>query len=146
MDGLHVPTAAPWKQMIGGKEYWMGPLTLEDWGMLEKRLVASRPDPLELAISRLERHDDLDEHTTRGVLECAFRETMEAHRATVVELKQFMRGVEGFSLMLWLSLRKHQPGITEERAGELALQLGGDALESLQAEIDGTSSAEPAKN
>ena len=87
MDGLHVPAAAPWKQHFGGEEFWLEPLTLEDWATVEKRLVERRPDPIELAKASL---DGLDLATKRELLESALRRAVEHDRATVEELKQFI--------------------------------------------------------
>ncbi len=139
MDGLHVPAAAPWKQHVGGEEFWLEPLTLEDWATVEKRLVEHRPDPIELAKANL---DGLDLATKRELLESALRRAVEHNRATVEELKQFIETPEGMALVLWLAIRKRHPQITEQRAYELLMRLGDEQLSRLEANVQGASGGE----
>ena len=139
MDGLHVPAAAPWKQHFAGEEFWLEPLTLEDWATVEKRLVQRRPDPIELAKASL---DGLDLATKRELLESALRRAMEHDRATVEELKQFIETPEGMALVLWLAIRRRHPRITEQRAYELLMRLGDEQLSRLEANVQGASGGE----
>ncbi len=144
MDGLHVPTAAPWKQRFGGEEFWMEPLTLKDWAILEKRYLESRPDPIELAKARL---DGCDAQKRRELLESALQTAMQGSRATLGELKRFLRTREGLSLMLWLALRRRHPQMTEARAHELLMTLRSEQVNRLQTNVQAAGTGEdPSKN
>ncbi len=46
MDGLNRLTAADATVSLDGETYRLGPLVLRDYGEIENRILARRPDPL----------------------------------------------------------------------------------------------------
>ncbi len=53
MDGLCQLTASAHTIAIGGRTFRLTPLTLADYGEIENRILAGRPDPLEGLPARL---------------------------------------------------------------------------------------------
>jgi hypothetical protein len=134
MSGLNVLTAAPWRQTIGEIDYWLEPLTLSDWGIIEKRLLRERRNPLQLARENLA---GLQADEKRALLEAALRQAATAQTVTADELMQYTATPRGAALLLWLSLRKRQPEITEPQAAELLAALGEEEFARLRADVQG---------
>jgi hypothetical protein len=124
MDGLNQITAAGHTVTIAGRTYRLGPLTLEDYGEIENRILAGRPDPLAVALDKLDR---LDEQQQRTLLARAYDEAVKCPMVTIAELERWRETPQGFCYRFWLMIRKHQPEITLERAAELIEQLGAEA-------------------
>ena len=136
MDGLNVLTAAPWRQTIDGVDYWMEPLTLGDWGIIEQRLLKGRRNPLEVAKENLA---GLKPDEKRALLESALKQASSAQKATADELMDYTATPPGMGLKFWLSIRKQNPQITEARAAELLNILDEESFAKLRAEIEGAS-------
>jgi len=136
VDGLNVLTAAPWQQTIDGVDYWMEPLTLGDWGIIEQRLAKGRRNPLEVAKENLA---GLEPDDKRTLLESALKQARSADKVTADELLDYTATPEGMVLMFWLSIRKRNARITEARAAELLNILDEESSLSVWAEIEGAS-------
>ena len=134
MDGLHALTAAGWHETIDEVEYYMEPLTLKDWGTIEKHLLAGRRDPIEVARENLE---GLSPEEQRMLLEAALDRAIGAHGVAADELIAYTATPQGMAMMFWLSIRKRHPEIGEDRAAELLGSLGKDELARLRADIEG---------
>jgi hypothetical protein len=113
MDGLSRLTAAACTFRAGGRTYRLAPLTLADYGEIENRIVASRPDPLRGVRARLAGRpaDERREELGRALDQlCAMR------RVTLGDLDRWWQTPDGLCYRFWLMLRKEQPGMTLEAA------------------------------
>jgi hypothetical protein len=113
MDGLGRLTAAACTFRAGGRTYRLAPLTLADYGEIEKRIVASRPDPLEAVRARLAGRPE-DER--REELGRALDQLCSMRRVTLGDLDRWWQTSDGLCYRLWLMLRKEQPAMTLEAA------------------------------
>ncbi len=125
---------------IGGEEFTFSPLTARDYAEIERRITASRGDPIAVA-KRLAA--DLPADERRAILEKAYDDAMRARHVTAVELDEFMASVDGLVFCFWLSVRKKHPDVTLERAGELLETLGNEALRELMQKASGLPSPNP---
>jgi hypothetical protein len=123
MDGLHEMTAAESVWNIGGKEYRLAPLRLRDYGEMEQRILAGRPDPLAVVRPRLE---GLPEPLQRHLLSAAYDDARRGGRVTVGELDEWMDTVEGRVYQFWLAIRRNHPEVTLEEADALLCQAGAE--------------------
>ena len=130
MDGLHELTAAEATLTIAGRDYRMSPLRLRDWGEIERRILDTRPDPLDLVLSKL---DGLPLEQQRELLSLAYDDARQGRRLTANELRQWLATPEGQVVQFWLSLRQHQPALTLEDAERLLLLAGSETLAEQQA-------------
>jgi len=144
VDGLNALTAAPWRETIDGVDYWMEPLTLGDWGIIEEHLARQRRNPLEVAKENLA---GLAADEKRALLASALEQASGAGRVTADELMDYTATPEGLGLMFWLSIRKQNPQISEGWAAELLGILDAESAARLRAEIEGASGTaeDPAK-
>jgi len=133
MDGLNQLTAADHTIAVGGRTYRMSPLTLKDYGEIENRILAKRPDPLAAAIEKLQ---GLGRKQQEFLLGRAYDRAVSARYVTAEELDHWRRTREGFCYLFWLMLRKHQPEISLEEAGRLLEQLTEDAEAELAARME----------
>lgn len=133
MDGLHELTAAGVTVSIGGREYRFAPLRLRDWGEIERRILATRPDPLDLVLPKLV---DLPEHAQRQLLAVAYDDARRGRRVTAAEMNEWLTTPEGRVVQFWLSIRQHHPDVTLEQAEEL-IYLAGKQGAASSAGADG---------
>lgn len=144
MTPLSALTTAPWRQTIDGIDYWLEPLTLSDWGIIERRILQSRRDPLQVAKESLA---GLAPEEKRMLLESALAQASRAGQVTAEELFDYTATPQGAALMLWLSMRKRDAGMTEQRAAELLAAMGEEEFARLRADMEGQPgmSEDPAK-
>jgi len=116
MHGLNQLTAADHTVAIAGRTLRLSPLTLADYGEIENRILARRPDPLALV---REKFDGLSEEQQRFLLGRAYDRAAAAQLVTAEELRRWRDTPEGICYRFWLMVRKHQPEITLEEASEL---------------------------
>jgi len=119
MHGLNQLTAADHTVTIAGRTYRLSPLTLADYGEIENRILAKRPDPL--AVVR-EKFDGLTESQQQFLLGRAYDRAAAAQLVTAEELRQWRDTPEGICYRFWLMVRKSKPEITLEEASELLRQ------------------------
>lgn len=128
MDGLHELTAAETTVTILDRTYRLAPLRLRDWGEIERRILAGRPDPLDLVLSKL---DGLAEHLQRELLSRAYDDARRGRRVSASELHDWLSTPEGHVVQFWLSVRQHQPDVSLDDAEQLLLAAGSDAQAEL---------------
>lgn len=141
MNGLAELVAAPWSLTIDGRDYWLSPLRLTDWGLIEARLVAQRRDPLEVAARAL---DGLPPEAHRPLVEAALKAAAAPRAASLDEVLAFTASAEGLALVFWLSLRQRQPQIDQAQAAALLDRLGAEELARLAERIDRGNAPAPA--
>ena len=120
MHGLSQLTAAEHSVTVAGRTYRLAPLTLADYGEIENRLLARRPDPLAVAVEKL---DGLDEKQQEFLLGRAYDRAVSTRLMTAGELEQWRKTPEGLCYRFWLMARKAQPQLTLEEAAEVVGQL-----------------------
>jgi hypothetical protein len=133
MDGLNQLTAAGYVVSIGGRDYRLGPLTLDDYGEIENRILAKRPDPLAVAIEKLDR---LDRKQQEMLLARAYDKAVKSPTVTIDELQLWRNTAEGFCYRFWLMIRKHHEQVSLQEAVELVEQLGGEARAELNRRVE----------
>lgn len=119
MDGLRRITAATHTVRVGPRGWRLAPLTLADYGEIENRILAGRPDPLAAARGRLAGRP---EEERRKGLDQIFSQLRSMRRVTLGDLDRWWQTPDGLSYRLWLMLRKAQPGVTLDAASELLRQ------------------------
>ncbi len=129
MNALHALTAAPTTLSIGGETYLVEPLSLADWGTIEKHLLDARPDALTLVKASLEGLS-LDEKRT--LLDAALSQSLRAKCVTVAELVDYTATREGLALLLWLALRRRRREMTLDDTHKLLDQLSADDLSRIR--------------
>jgi len=133
MDGLNQLTAAAHVINIGGRDYRLGPLTLDDYGEIENRIFSKRPDPLAVAIEKLDR---LDRKQQEMLLGRAYDAAVKSPAVTVDELRQWRNTLEGFCYRFWLMIRKYHEEIGLRDAVELVQQLTGEIRAELNRQVE----------
>ena len=104
-------SAVPEEIEIDGRRCRWSRLTLGDYRELERRYVASRPDPMACAREHLA---GLSEGLQRRLLELAFEAALEPQAPTVDELRRWLAGCEGLSVALELCVRRGTPSVGAE--------------------------------
>lgn len=105
-------SAVPDEIEIDGRLCRWTRLTLGDYRELERRYIASRPDPMTCAREHLA---GLSEGLQRRLLEIAFDAALEPAAPTVDELRRWLLGCEGLSAALELSMRRATPSVGAEQ-------------------------------
>lgn len=124
-------SAVPEEIEIDGRLCRWSRLTLGDYRELERRYVASRPDPMACAREHLA---GLSESMQRRLLELAFEAALEPQTPTVDELRRWLLRCEGLSAALELSVRGATPSITAELCRRAVYEsLGTDQGDRLRA-------------
>jgi hypothetical protein len=113
MESLHELTAADAVWTIAGRELRFAPLRLCDYGVIERRIVAARVDPLEPVRPRLE---GLSEPLQRHLLGAAYDELRRGERVSLAELNDWLATLAGQLDVFWLSLRRGLPDLTRDEA------------------------------
>jgi len=128
MDGLNRLTGADQTIAVGDCTYRLGPLTLKDYGEIENRILARRPDPIAVAVGHLE---GLSEEQQEYLLGRAFDRAVSGRWVRSSEIDEWKQTHEGFCYLFWLMVRKSHPEVTLERAAELIQQLADESQEDL---------------
>jgi hypothetical protein len=109
-------TAAAQTFSVGAGTYRLTPLVLADYGEIENRILAERPDPLAGIHTRLA---GLPEAQRRAELGRALDQLSAMRRVTLGELDRWWQTPDGLGYRLWLMLRREQPGISLQAAEDL---------------------------
>ncbi len=133
MHGLSQLTAAEQTVTAAGRTYRLAPLTLSDYGEIENRILARRPDPLAVALQAL---DGLDEKQQESLLGRAYDRAVSARLMTAAEFQKWRETPDGLCYRFWLMARKAQPGLTLEEAAEAVGQLLDEDETLLRRRID----------
>ena len=121
-------TAAADTITIGGKEYTRKPLTATDWGLIQKRILAQRPDVIEIA-RRLAQ--DAPEAIAKQLYEDAYRDASQARQVTAGEQETWQISLDGLMYQFWLQIRKVHRDVTLDKAAELLEQWTEEYLKDL---------------
>lgn len=129
MDGLSraVGSGLPWT--VGDVTYMLRPITLDDYGTIENILLEARKSPIQLAKESL---SGLSADLQKALLADALK--MEVTRKNYVsstEIAEFIDSKPGVIYIIWLMLRREQPGMTRERVAELINKLNEDKMQKL---------------
>ncbi len=133
MSGLNALTAAEHVVEIGGKAWRLAPLTLADYGAIENRIIAGRPDPIEVAKRHL---PGLDARQQEVLLARALDAAAAARRASIEEIDAFRRTPEGIVFVFWLAASKHHGDLSLEDARELLGTLADEERRRLAAGVE----------
>lgn len=137
MDGSSVAMDGVPRSFAFGEESWvLSPVTIEDYCEVERRIVAMQPHPLEEVRPYL---SGMDESHARTLLEIAYKDTMALRRATPQQVAEYLRTGDGFVLLVWLSVRKTQPTISEKAVASVVRSMTATQLVSLRDAIDDAS-------
>lgn len=128
MDGLNRLTGADQTIEIGDRTYRLGPLTLKDYGEIENRILARRPDPIATAVEHL---DGLSESQQQYLLGRAFDRAVSGRWVRASEIDEWKQTHDGFCYLFWLMVRKAHPEVTLGRAAELIQQLADGSQQEL---------------
>ena len=109
MQELSALSAAPLAVDFGGRTYRLSPLTVRDYGEIERAIRAARPDPCATLQARLA---DLDETQQRKLLARAYDDSIHDRPVSPDEMAQWMSDTDGIAYVLWLALRREQRDVT----------------------------------
>jgi len=125
-------TGAPETATIGGVKYSLSPLAIDDWAVIQKRIIARRPDPIEAA-TRLAA--GAPEAVAREILMKAYGDAQRSDIVTTEELDAWRFSYEGAQCQFFLAIRKNHPEITEDRAAALLEMYGREYLAEVTAQL-----------
>jgi hypothetical protein len=117
---------------VDGTTYRLRPLNRADWGLIQERIKAGRPDPIAVA-QRLAK--DVAPDIAREIYDRAYSDAMKATVVAAADLDAWTGTPEGLEFLCYLQLRKEHPEVTEERASELLLQFTREHNERHLAEL-----------
>lgn len=144
MTSLSNLTAQPKKLTVGGTDYFLHPLTLDDLGQLQSWIDSQFPDPFQVigkAIATGNYTVAQQQYLFSQALE---RSTRPRNLIGTPEADRLLQTVDGMKRMLCLSIRKGRPEFTEEEAEALYRQLGlGDVQAAFAATEVGQVMADP---
>ena len=123
-------TKAPLTIEVGGREYILSPLELDDFGAAEKWMEMLPYDRARRKIAALD--EVATEARQEKILAEADAESA-ALRFGTEAANARLSTIEGTGYMLWLSLRKRQPEMTKEDALHM---ISVDSLDEWQAALD----------
>jgi hypothetical protein len=141
VQGLHAVCGADATIVLAGATYRLADIRIRHYGEIEKRILASRPNPLEAVKPQLA---GLPEHLQKHLLSQAYDDLMRGPQASQDEMSQWLSTPEGTCFLLWLLLREHQPDISLEWC-ESVLDDDPAALEQVHARLDEAFGSPPGK-
>jgi hypothetical protein len=116
---LETLTAIGTEMKVDGTTYRLRDLDREDWGLIEERIKAGRPDPIAIA-QRLAK--DAAPENAQAIYDRAYSDAMKAAVVAAEDIDAWMVTPKGLEFLCYLQIRKDHPKVTEERASELLLQ------------------------
>lgn len=119
-----------WTTTVAGRPIRCFPLTLADWGDLERAAQAER----ETALARWLSQSATAPVNATLILESIFDQWRGRDQVSLDELWDWMHTPSGRRRWFWLATRRAEPGLTPEGAGELADQLSAAAWRRLSDE------------
>ncbi len=133
MATLAEATQAPTTIKIGDKAYRLSPLTLFDYGVVDKWLTML---PFERAAGKMAAMGDALTQTMQDLFLAQAEEESKAAGIGHESAASGLSTVEGTAMILWLSIKKEYPEITRQAAAEL---ISADTLEDWQKALDDVS-------
>lgn len=109
MSDLARAVGAPATIQIDGTTYLCGPLTISDFGALQRYIETLQPDVLGDAIAAAE--STKDERVRKLLIESALAEQRRAKSISFEQAINFaVQSFPGIAFMVWLGIEKHKPG------------------------------------
>ena len=128
MGGLSQLTAAGHTVVLAGRTYHLNPLTLADYGEIENRILAGRPDPREDLRRRLAALDAAEQEQE---LARVYDQAAVAGRVTLGDLDQWWQTPAAFAFRFWLMIRGQHPQVELEEAAAIVEGLPGEKRNEL---------------
>lgn len=138
MDDLASLTAQPRRLRLGGKEYLLHRLTIDDFGALQEWINEQYPDPIELAAEHLDSSTPVavQKHLLSEALALAAKPKP---RIGMAEADALLQSVEGVMECLYLSIRKGDARFTRDEArkvfGSLSIEDIGRVMQATEVEL-----------
>ena len=129
MEGLAGLVAAPTRIEIGGKTYLFTPIPQRELGKVERRILERRGDPIATAKQLAE---GCTPEERRELFERAYQDAVRGNMVSRRELEDYKASHDGMRFLVWLSLRKEHPEITEDEGAALADQFFAERAEAIQ--------------
>lgn len=129
MEGLPGLVAEPTVIEIDGKPYTVAPIPVTDMARIERRILAKRGDPVDVA-KRLA--EGLSPEERRELFNRAYDDATKGHMVSTEELDAYRASLEGMRFIFWLGLRKCHPDIDEDAGASLFDQFFAERLESAE--------------
>jgi hypothetical protein len=127
-------TATPRALRIGGEEHRLSPLTVDDFGELQAWVDSQFPDPFEVANAVIAR-GDYTVPQQQFFYRLAMEQSTRGKRliGSSPEADDMVRSLEGTIQLLWISVRKAEPGFTPDDAVRLRKKMSfGDIARVFQ--------------
>lgn len=119
-NGIHRTAGKAYRPAIlGGKEYQLRQLQLDDYAEMEARIVASRPDPFEVAAKAIAKVPPAHHP---AIWDAAMRDSRTSRKATLDELLAWGNSEAGFAFTFWRCAMKSHPEIDSEAKAREILQ------------------------
>jgi len=125
---LHKMAGTPARITLGGKEYTLSPLTVDDLAEMERWVEDA---PLMHAKRLLAEHGDMFSEEEKTAIR--MKAVEESKTISLADGGAVLESMEGVRLLLWLSLRREQPDIKREDVFTL---LSLSDLEAVKAKLD----------
>ena len=122
----------PRTEAITANKWALSPVTIADHAEIERRIVALQLHPLEEVKGHL---SGLSEEHARYLLDAAYRDTMTRRRATPDQVREYLESSDGICLLVWLSVRKRQPEVSETDVAKTLAGLTREQVAALLGEI-----------
>lgn len=113
MDGMGRAVGAGVPIPLDGETLILQPLTLEDFGLLEQKILADRPNPMDLARQQVrelygakEIPAESKDKLAESILREAREEARRVNKASNADVVQYMDSVPGLAFTYWLMLRR----------------------------------------
>lgn len=120
MNDLGTLNAKPRRLAVAGREYLVYPLTLDDFGGLQRWVDAQFPDPLQTVADYIERRPDLPVAVQKHLYAQAVQQAGQPRpRLGTPEADTIVQSVEGAKELIYLGIRKGDPGFTRDDAARL---------------------------
>jgi len=106
-DGIAGPTGAGVPVEFGGETLILDPLTLKDFGLIERHLLRRRKNPLEVVREAVK---DLPPDLAEKLLERAYEDAKKESVIPASEVVEFLDSLEGVAFSYWIMFEKRYPG------------------------------------
>ena len=133
MDGLNELTGAALAWTAQGHTYRLNVLTLADYGEIENRILAARPDPLAGVGKRLAA---LAPRERKAELESIFDRVGQSRHVTLRDLDAWWPTHDGYAYRFWLMTRGGDDRLTFETAADVLGRLDPGERASLDRAMD----------
>jgi len=136
MEGIYeiIPGSVPVE--VDGTTWRLAPWTLADDAEIERRILAKRRRPLDVAREMI---DGQPEHLQRHILALAYADECGGLRATRRDLLEWLETREGQLVEIWLRARKNHKELTLEDVERLFSAEAAASANARAAELSGES-------